>query len=91
MVEGKDAPRATINGNNSNVDSMLAKLNQRLADLATNVGAQKKPAGNDDLSAAQQPARSSDMLSVTSNHIIALTTAHNTMDDIEATLGPKSS
>lgn len=89
MSSNPQAPRPTINGNNSNVDAMLAKLNQRLNDLAANIGVVPQVAqAADALSSGKPPAN---VLTVTSAHVNALGTAHGTLDDIEATLGPKNS
>ncbi len=89
MSSNPSAPRPTINGNNGNVDAMLAKLNQRLSDLAATLGVPQK-----NVQVANDPEATppvSTVLSSTQNHINWLQTAHNFMDDIEATLGPQKS
>lgn len=84
MAAGNAAPRPTINGNNANVDSMLAKLNQRLGTLANRIGV-PQPDATGKLQPGTPPT--SDLLAVTKSHIDALQTAHNFLDGIEATFG----
>lgn len=84
MPPSDQVQRQTINGNNSNVDSMLSKLNQRLSDLAANLGVVPKPAQGGD----QATPPMANVLNSTANHINWLQAAHNFLDDIEATLGP---
>lgn len=83
MSSNPQAPRPTINGNNANVDSMLAKLNQRLQTLANGMGVPPDDAGTK----ANAALRANTVLAVTSSHIDGLALAHSVMDGIEATLG----